>query len=118
MPLQELPGVGRLTNPADPTTWAEYATAEPILSSNTNRPQAEALYDAGHYLGADYVPVTETQVLPPLQRNICTDSTQVIFITDGLPNNDGNPTMKDTVGDTDGDGAEEVLTVRVPIWMM
>ena len=104
---QELPGAGRLTNAADPTSWIEYATAEPLLSSNTNRPQAEALYDAGHYLGATYTPVTETQVLPALQRNICADSTHIIFITNGLPNGDASPTMATTIGDFDGDGVNE-----------
>lgn len=97
-----------------------------LVNSQTNRPQSEALYDAGYYLGALY-PTSGTissDALFPLPNNTFTRQkisshmpaynsdnrnecqyNHIILITNGLPNNDGganSPHAK--LVDADGDG--------------
>ncbi len=81
---------------------------EPVLSSNTIRPQAESLLDAGYYYGATYTPVTNTNQIPESVENIC-GLNHIILLTNGFSNGDGSPKL-DVVGDADGDeyGNEDV----------
>lgn len=102
-------------------------TGAAFINSTTNRPQAEALYDAGHYYKAKY-PTTGTisstavfplnstsftegkisaamdETYPSTNRNEC-GYNHVILITNGLSNGDGNagtgPLAK--IVDADGD---------------
>ena len=74
---------------------------EPVLSSNTIRPQAESLLDAGYYYGADYTPVTIGSRIPDAMENVC-GLNHVILITNGFSNGDGSPKLS-VVGDADGD---------------
>jgi len=74
---------------------------EPVLSSNTIRPQAESLLDAGYYYGADYTPVTIGSRIPDAMENIC-GLNHIILITNGFSNGDGSPRLS-IVGDADGD---------------
>ena len=74
---------------------------EPVLSSNTIRPQAESLLDAGYYYGADYTPVTIGSRIPDAMENIC-GLNHIILITNGFSNGDGSPKLS-IVGDADGD---------------
>lgn len=80
---------------------------EPVLSSNTGRPQAESLYDAGYYFGATYAPteqgITNTSRIPEAIANDC-GFNHIILITNGLSNGDGSPKLVDNIGDADGDG--------------
>ncbi len=80
------------------------------IVSGPNRPQSEALYDAGYYLGATYRNIDGTlpvkQQINLLSRvpspNPCGNN-HIIFLTNGLPNQDtGTPNL----GDWDGDGRE------------
>ena len=74
---------------------------EPVLSSNTIRPQAESLLDAGYYYGAQYAPVTIGSRIPDAMKNVC-GLNHVILITNGFSNGDGSPRLS-VVGDADGD---------------
>lgn len=74
---------------------------EPVLSSNTIRPQAESLLDAGYYYGAQYTPVTIGSRIPDASKNVC-GLNHVILITNGFSNGDGSPRLS-VVGDADGD---------------
>lgn len=74
---------------------------EAVLSSNTNRPQAESLLDAGYYYGAQYTPVTIGSRIPDAIKNIC-GLNHIILITNGFSNGDGSPRLS-VVGDADGD---------------
>ncbi len=77
---------------------------EPVLDSNTIRPQAESLLDAGYYYGAQYTPVTIGSRIPDVMENVC-GLNHVILITNGFSNGDGSPKLS-VVGDADGDQYE------------
>lgn len=74
-----------------------------VLSSNTLRPQAESVYDAGYYYGADYDYITNTERIPEPMENIC-DLNHIILLTNGFSNGDGSPKLDQNIGDYDGDG--------------
>lgn len=74
---------------------------EPVLSSNTLRPQAESLLDAGYYYGAQYRPITIGSRIPDAMENVC-GLNHVILLTNGFSNGDGSPRLS-VVGDADGD---------------
>jgi len=80
------------------------ATSEPVLDSATARPQAEALWDAGYYFGANYTPITlstGTRVPTDLAK-ACYNN--IIFITNGLSNGDGGSASTIwQIGDADHD---------------
>lgn len=113
-----------LSNPDDPYSGSSFGdflaaipgvdgsgtlTGEPVLSSATNRPQAEALYDAGSYLDIASYPgtqqsITETAKIPSAIKNPC-GYNHIIFITNGLPNTDaGSASSLGAIGDYDQDG--------------
>jgi len=75
---------------------------EPVLSSNTGRPQAESLYDAGYYFGATYPNITNTARIPSDIVNDC-GFNHIILITNGLSNGDGSPRLGTYIGNADGD---------------
>ena len=74
------------------------------IASNTIRPQAESVFDAGYYFGAfnDGASVTNVLRIPDAIKNEC-GLNHVILLTNGLTNGDGSPKLK-IVGDADGDG--------------
>ncbi|MDH3997451.1 MAG: PilC/PilY family type IV pilus protein [Desulfuromonadales bacterium] len=80
----------------------------PVLSSNTARPQAEAVFDAGYYLRANetnsaYIPVnSNVGQISDAMVNTC-DMNHIILLTNGFTNGDGSPKL-DMLGDADGDG--------------
>jgi len=84
--LSALPGPGENDGP-------EAITAGP------QRPQSEALYDAGAYLGADWTEITETSEIPADIEIDC--NTHVIFLTNGLSNSEGDPKLGANIGDAD-----------------
>ncbi|PLX83427.1 MAG: hypothetical protein C0616_00155 [Desulfuromonas sp.] len=90
-----------------------------VIASGPNRPQAEALYDAGYYFMVDngsFTPVyrkkdgalpsqqsinlTASDQIPADMINIC-GYNHVILLTNGLPNQDGDPALD--LGDYDND---------------
>ncbi len=77
----------------------------PMLDSQTARPQAEALFDAGYYFGAfqdaDHVSPNATRI-PSAVESTC-KLNHVILITNGMSNSDGDPIMGTVVGDADTD---------------
>ena len=75
-------------------------TGEGVLSSHTGRPQAEALFDAGYYFGANYTPVTNTTQIGSA-GSVC-GFNHIIVITNGLSNGDDSPKL-DIIGNADGD---------------
>lgn len=82
--------------------------AAPVLSSNTGRPQAEALYDAGYYLNASYPSVvsnSQARRIPSSYDTVACGTTHVVLITNGLSNGDGgsNSTLGGRIGDYDQD---------------
>jgi type IV pilus assembly protein PilY1 len=76
----------------------------PVLSSNTGRPQSEALYDAGYYFNAPYANIRNTKRVPSAFDNTACGNTHVILITNGLSNGDGSPKLGTNIGDWDNDG--------------
>lgn len=78
------------------------ADGEPVLSSQTGRPQAESVFDAGYYYGAPYSSVTNTNRIPTAMVNPC-GYNHIILITNGLSNGDGSPQLS-VIGDADQDG--------------
>ena len=96
---------------SDLTDCGEYEGAA-CLSSNTARPQAESLFDAGYYFGAGRTGEVDASTYTPIRNNIqiptedspC-DLNHIILITNGFSNGDGSPKL-DTIGDADGDGYE------------
>ena len=77
---------------------------EPVLSSNTLRPQAESLLDAGYYYDASYTAInfdSEYERIPAGMENIC-GRNHIILLTNGFSNGDGSPKL-DFIGDADGD---------------
>ncbi|WP_158414042.1 pilus assembly protein [Geoalkalibacter subterraneus] len=84
--LAALPGPGENDGPA-------------AITAGPQRPQSEALYDAGAYLGADWTPITETSSIPADLAIDC--NTHVIFLTNGLSNSEGDPKLAANIGDAD-----------------
>lgn len=92
-----------------PLVWS----GEPVLSSATNRPQAESLYDAGFYFDVakpaltypgTQQSITETTKIPDAIRNPC-GYNHIILITNGLSFADaGSEASLGAIGDYDGDG--------------
>jgi len=77
-----------------------------LLSSETARPQAEALLDAGYYFRGQKLPISgQAQMSSPITE-WCQKS-YVILVTNGLSNKDDDPQLETLVGDRDGDGSEE-----------
>ena len=83
-----------------------------LIASGPNRPQAEALYDAGYYFKANYL---QTDGNAPSKQSInlnaqvpfsnpCGEN-HIIFLTNGLPNKDGGAP---NLGDWDKDGYENL----------
>jgi type IV pilus assembly protein PilY1 len=93
--LSMIPGVDSAGN----------STGEAVLSSQTARPQAEALLDAGYYFRGDRLPISGQAAMPSPATLSCTKN-HVILITNGLSNKDDSPQLSLLVGDLDGDGAE------------
>ncbi len=99
-----------MQNLSDDTDFANFlnllpgsgdTSSEPILSSATLRPQAEALYDAGYYFGAASDYITEsTRIDPDIAKN-CYN--HIIIVTNGLSNGDGSPKLAQNIGDADND---------------
>ena len=78
------------------------ADGEPVLSSQTGRPQSESVFDAGYYYGAPYSSITNTNRIPTAMVNPC-GYNHIILITNGLSNGDGSPKLS-VIGDADQDG--------------
>lgn len=77
-----------------------------VLSSQTARPQAEALLDAGYYFKGEGLPISgQAAMTSPITRTC--DKNYIILITNGLSNKDDDPQLATLVGDQDGDKAEE-----------
>ena len=93
---------------SDPRDCINY-TGAGCLPSNTARPQAEALFDAGYYFGADYTPITNNMQIAP-EDSPC-DLNHIILITNGFSNGDGSPNL-DVIGDADGDHYRERGSLR------
>ena len=70
------------------------------ISAGPQRPQSEALYDAGAYLGATWTPISETKKIPAAVDIDC--NTHVIFLTNGLSNSEGDPKLGTNIGNADG----------------
>lgn len=95
----------------DLTDCSQYEGAA-CLSSNTARPQAESLFDAGYYFGAGRSGEIDASTYTPIRNNMqiapedspC-DLNHIILITNGFSNGDGSPNL-DIVGDADGDNYE------------
>lgn len=92
-------------------TWNTWDCPDTI-ASGPNRPQSEALYDAGYYFGATYKATDGStpnkQSINVNRRvpnpNLC-GYNHIIFLTNGLPNQDsGTPNL----GDWDEDGREKL----------
>ncbi len=90
--LNKLPGSGN-------------AAATALLTSQTARPQAEALLDAGYYFRGQTLPVSGHAAMASPISKWC-DNNYVIFITNGLSNKDDDSKLGTIVGDRDGDGRE------------
>jgi type IV pilus assembly protein PilY1 len=108
--IKSIPGPPSATA-TDLTNCAQYEGAA-CLSSNTARPQAESLFDAGYYFGAGrsgeidastYIPIRNNMQIAP-EDSPC-DLNHIILITNGFSNGDGSPNL-DIVGDADGDNYE------------
>lgn len=80
-------------------------TATKLLTSETARPQAEALLDAGYYFRGQAMPVSGHGGFTSPITKWC-DNNYVIFITNGLSNKDDDGALGSIVGDRDGDGRE------------
>lgn len=90
--LNKLPGSG-------------HADAAALLTSQTARPQAEALLDAGYYFRGQALPVSGGSAMTSPIANTC-DKNIIILVTNGLSNKDDDVDLGTIVGDYDGDGAE------------
>jgi len=76
------------------------ASSAPAITAGPQRPQSEALYDAGHYFGASYTAISETSTVPEDIENPCGNN-HIIFITNGLSNAEGDPKLEDNIGNYD-----------------
>jgi type IV pilus assembly protein PilY1 len=81
------------------------STGEAVLSSQTARPQAEALLDAGYYFRGERLPISGQAAMPSPGTLSCAKN-HVILITNGLSNKDDSPQLSLLVGDLDADGSE------------
>jgi type IV pilus assembly protein PilY1 len=113
--IERLPSMANCTrNANNPSLW-DCNGVSAVIRSGPNRPQSEALYDAGYYfmapgLGASY---KKTDGSAPNKQNINVTThvpnpnlcgyNHIIFLTNGLPNQDTNTP---NLGDWDGDGRE------------
>ncbi|MHC1698472.1 MAG: pilus assembly protein [Geobacteraceae bacterium] len=101
--------VGDLTNDSDYESFldilpgGEHGT--PVLSSETARPQAEALLDAGYYFRGQGLPVSGQAAMTSPIQDWCNKS-YIILITNGLSNKDDDPQLATLVGDFDTDRME------------
>lgn len=111
--IDKLPSMANCTqNATNPSLW----TCPDTIRSGPNRPQSEALYDAGYYFmkpfGAQY---KNTDGSAPSKQNINVTTSvphpnlcgynHIIFLTNGLPNQDsGTPNL----GDWSEDGRERL----------
>lgn len=77
-----------------------------VLSSQTARPQGEALLDAGYYFRGLALPVSGQAAMPSPITHTC-DKNYIIMITNGLSNKDDDPKLATLVGDRDNDNAEQ-----------
>ena len=107
--LKKIPGPDRN---GDGDFWSDDATdGYTILSSQTSRPQAEALFDAGYYFGA--FPASSGISPNAIQmadndpmRNQC-GFNHIILITNGLTNESTRSVFTTLVGDADYDGWDD-----------
>jgi len=76
-----------------------------VLSSQTARPQAESLLDAGYYFRGEGLPISGQAAMTSPIQNWCGKS-YIILITNGLSNKDDDPKLGTLVGDFDTDGME------------
>ncbi len=72
-------------------------------TSESVRPQSQALYDAGYYYGADYDSINNSMTRIPLSSVNPCGNNHIIFITNGLTNDTASSKLKDNIGDYDGD---------------
>ncbi|MHB8709525.1 MAG: pilus assembly protein, partial [Desulfuromonadales bacterium] len=112
--IDVLPGM--FTTATAPTTSSPTCTKDStgawtdctdLIASGPNRPASEALFDAGWYLRATYPTVQQkvssalTEQVPTAIDNPC-GYNHIIYLTNGLPNQDSSPTVGG-LGDRDGD---------------
>jgi type IV pilus assembly protein PilY1 len=101
--LKALPG---LRKEADPFSKPNYSCSDfygaGCVNSATGRPQAESVFDAGYYFGAQYQSITNTARIADTIKNEC-GLNHIILLTNGFTNGDNSPRMA-IVGDADGDG--------------
>jgi len=90
--LNKLPGSG-------------HADAAVLLTSETARPQAEALYDAGSYFRGESLPISAQTAMTSPITDWC-GKNYVILVTNGLSNKDDDTALGINVGDYDADGME------------
>jgi type IV pilus assembly protein PilY1 len=79
-----------------------------VLSSQTARPQGEALLDAGYYFRGEGLPISGQAAMTSPIQNWCGKS-YIILITNGLSNKDDDPKLATLIGDFDADGMEANL---------
>jgi type IV pilus assembly protein PilY1 len=102
--IADISDSANLTNFLDLLPGSPSTKAAAVLSSNTARPQAEALYDAGYYLNAEYSGITMTRRIPSAFDTVDCGTTHVILITNGLSNGDGgSASTLGLIGDWDND---------------
>jgi type IV pilus assembly protein PilY1 len=76
-----------------------------VLSSQTARPQGEAVLDAGYYFRGQGLPVSGQAAMTSPIQNWCGEN-YIILITNGLSNKDDDPKLATLIGDLDADGME------------
>lgn len=98
------------TNFLKPLPGSGSTLSEPVLSSNTGRPQSESLYDAGFYFDIGTYPGSTQSIgagmskIPAAIKNPC-GYNHIILITNGLSNGDGGSASNlGAIGDYDKDG--------------
>lgn len=102
--LAAVPGMGSCTKNTTTNQWTDCTD---LIVSGPNRPSSEALFDAGWYLRATYPTTNQkvssalTQQVPMAINNPC-GYNHIIYLTNGLPNQDSSPTVGG-LGDRDGD---------------
>lgn len=76
-----------------------------VLSSQTARPMAEALYDAGDYFKGNSLTISgQAAMTSPIQHSC--DKNYIILVTNGLPNGENMNQLNSLVGDYDNDGLD------------
>lgn len=99
--LAALPGVRKDLAATGPFTSCTSFNGADCVASNTARPQAEALFDAGYYLGANYTSITNKQRIAEDDKSLC-NLNHVVLLTNGFTNGDNSPNLK-VIGDYDQD---------------